>query len=742
MNVLATIQAAIFDCVRNDAKLDRTSPNWRITLPGEKRSRDQLLAENDELRNRLKQMEDRLDQLRKLSHSDPTLRQLGENPLVGVWQADFHGCFLFINHRLSEMSGYSQEEAVGMSMLDVIAPEQKEWLVDRMKIRQAGQAAPDIVECEFVRKDGSRFAAVVVPAASRDVDGKVNGFVGALIDITERKKAEDHLRRYHQELSELLENRTLNLKTMNQKLQKEVNVRLQKEKDLHESTERFRDLADLLPQTVFEMDIGGLLTFANRQAFRVFGYTQEDFDKGIYALDMLVPEDKQRARETIERVLKGEDVSGTEYRARDKEGKTFPVIIYSSPILRDGRPAGLRGIITDITERKRLETELRWSQKMETVGRLAGGVAHDFNNLLTTIIGYSELGLSRSGSNKLLHADLQIIKEASERAAKLTQQLLAFSRRQVTEPKIISVNKILIEMDKMLRRLIGEDIELECVANEPLGKIRIDPSQLEQIIVNLSVNARDAMPSGGTLSFETSNAFVEQSFSARYEVIPGNYVRLSVEDTGVGMSGETLEHVFEPFFTTKEPGQGTGLGLATCYGIVKQNGGYIQVESQPCSGTKFTIYFPRVEGDATMPAQKKVSETLPGGKESILLVEDDNAVRSLAARVLRERGYLVIEAANGDEALKRVDDIVGEGSIDLLLSDLVMPKMSGKDLADKLQARRPGLKVLFVSGYPGESITRQRVLEPRFALLQKPFSPEELTRKVRECLDGSSGDFK
>jgi PAS domain S-box-containing protein len=389
----------------------------------------------------------------------------------------------------------------------------------------------------------------------------------------------------------------------------------------------------------------------------------------------------------------------------------------------------------DITEREHLEAQLRWSQKMETVGRLAGGVAHDFNNLLTTITGYAELAMMGFHPSDHVHNDLREILKASERAAKLTQQFLAFSRRQRIEPKVVNLNGIVLDSEKMLSRIIGEDIEVTTAFTEDLVPVMVDPGQIEQVIVNLCVNARDAMPDGGKLTIETANVTLDEAYARRrLTVTPGDYVMLAVSDTGIGMTKEVKQHLFEPFFTTKELGKGTGLGLATCYGIVKQSGGNIWVYSEKGQGTTFKIYLPRVDRKAeTLPRRDEVGY-LPGGTETVLLVEDEPSVRDIAARILREQGYRVLEAATGEEAVRFAKE-KGDEQIRLLVTDLVMPEMGGRELADRLMAVYSDIKVLFFSGYTDEAVVRHGMLDTGAAFLQKPFSPAALTRKVRELLD-------
>jgi signal transduction histidine kinase/ActR/RegA family two-component response regulator len=392
---------------------------------------------------------------------------------------------------------------------------------------------------------------------------------------------------------------------------------------------------------------------------------------------------------------------------------------------------------TDALEALRnTEKQLVQSQKLEAVGRLAGGISHDFNNLLTVILGYSDISMRHLSEDHPLRRNLEEIVRASERAAALTRQLLAFSRKQVMQPKVFDINTVVTELEKMLRRMIGEDIELRVSLQSGLGNIKADPVQLEQVIMNLVVNARDAMPKGGKLSIETTNVYLDESYARDHvSVEPGHYIMLAISDTGSGMDAETKQRIFEPFFTTKAPGKGTGLGLSMVYGIVRQSGGNIWVYSEEGTGTTFKIYFPRVTDTAEEYKRAATTVEVPKGSETILLVEDADWVRQLARQVLERAGYRVLEANSADAALQIIEASSNGTMLDLLLTDVVMPGMSGNDMSKHVLVRRPNLPVLYMSGYTDDAIVQHGVLEPGINFIQKPFSPDALALKVREVLD-------
>src|SRR5229473_2598307 len=418
------------------------------------------------------------------------------------------------------------------------------------------------------------------------------------------------------------------------------------------------------------------------------------------------------------------------WRREEWVGQPFERLVHPEDL-----PVGILGIGRDVTERVQLEQQLRQAQKMEAVGRLAGGIAHDFNNILTAITGYADLLLEDLAATDPRRQDADEIHKAADRAAGLTRQLLAFSRQQVMQPTVLEVNKLVSDLEKMLHRLLGEDVELSTRLAPTTGRVKADPGQLEQVIMNLAVNARDAMPNGGKLTLETGNVNLDEAYAAdHYPARAGPFVMLAVSDTGTGMSEETQAHMFEPFFTTKEKGKGTGLGLATVYGIIKQSGGFIWVYSEVGHGTTFKLYLPRVEElaeRASQPAQAPARAAR--GTETVLVVEDEAPVRSVARQVLERHGYTVLEAPSAEAAL----DIVTRysGAIHLLLTDVVMPGLNGRELANRLAGLRPDAKVIFMSGYTDDAVTRHGVLEPGSAYVQKPFTPDAIARKVREVLD-------
>ncbi|HUP88864.1 MAG TPA: PAS domain S-box protein [Longimicrobiales bacterium] len=511
------------------------------------------------------------------------------------------------------------------------------------------------------------------------------------------------------------------------------------EEALRESEQRFRKILETSAEGVAIRNPAGRLTFVNDRFAQMLGY-QVDEMIGLNVFDIVVNEYRAQMAESAERRKRTGKAEQLDLEFLHKTGSRISILLSASPLYdADGNYIGSLGMLTDISERKNLEAQLRQSQKIEAVGRLAGGIAHDFNNLLTAIRGHVDLLLADTPVEAHVRSDIEEIGKAADRAAGLTQQLLAFSRRQILQPRVIELDTVVTDMETLLRRMINEDIRLLTRLRSGNACVRADRSQLEQVLMNLAVNARDAMPNGGTLTIETSVVDIDEEFvRANNGSHAGRHVRLCVTDSGAGMDAETLSHVFEPFFTTKELGKGTGLGLATVYGVVKQSDGYIRVESEPRAGTTFEILLPAVKAVTEAPRDLVFKPGSAGKGETILVAEDEDAVRSLASRILRKRGYNVLEAKNGVEAMELAR--AHRGTIDLLLTDVIMPVLGGRELGERLGELRPGTKVLFMSGYTDDALLQRGVLQGDGQFLEKPFSPEGLAAKIREVLESTSTD--
>jgi PAS domain S-box-containing protein len=527
----------------------------------------------------------------------------------------------------------------------------------------------------------------------------------------------------------------------------DVTERIRAEEALRQSEQKYRDIFDFATVGIYQSRRDGSLITANAPLAEILDYDSPE-DLLRHNLDEIYVDPAER-RELITRFEPSEKAHRQEVRWKRKDGTPIWLELDARAVRNaDGTTRYFEGFVHDISERRkseeekrRLQEQLVQAQKMEAVGQLAGGIAHDFNNLLTAITGYSELLLGELPPEDLRRSHADEIRKAGERAASLTQQLLAFSRRQVLEPKVLDVNTVVSDIERMLRRLIGEHIELKTRKASDLWKVKADPGQIEQAILNLVLNARDAMPSGGTLAIETSNAPLDESFTRNHvPTQPGPYVCVAVSDTGVGISDEVKARLFEPFFTTKERGKGTGLGLSTTYGIIKQSGGYLWCDSEVGRGTTFRVLLPRVEEPVSRAEERKPLPPIHPGDETLLLVEDEPEVRSLVQRILKTQGYTVVTAANPDEALAVAREF--KGPIQLMVTDVVMPGMSGLQLAERLAPTRPDMRVLFMSGYTNDAIGHQGVLDPGTAFLQKPFTPNALARKVREVLEAAPGHLK
>jgi PAS domain S-box-containing protein len=603
--------------------------------------------------------------------------------------------FVYANPAAEAQSGFTAQELRSMDFWEFVHPDFRELARDRWLRRMRGEEALQRYELKSITKSGEERWADITSALI-EYQG-APAVLATAFDITERKHAEESLRR---------------------------------------SEERYRELFENANDIVYTHDLAGNFTALNKAGEVVTGYTREEALR-MNVIEVVAPECLEVVTQMLTRKVAEGGTTSYELTIISKTGQRVALEVSTRLIYEGGQPVGVQGIARDVTARRLLEDQLRQSQKMDAIGRLAGGVAHDFNNLLTAIIGYSQLGLSRLEPGDPLRHEMEEISNAGARAASLTSQLLAFSRKQVLNPRIVDLNAIVTNIDKMLRRLIGEDIEVITILDSGLERIKADAGQIEQVILNLAVNARDAMPKGGRLTIETANRDVDLDFASYHIGLePGRYVMLTVSDTGCGMDAETQGRIFEPFFTTKEPGQGTGLGLATAYGVVNQSGGRILVESEVGRGTTFRVLLPAALGVAVAEAPTEQSDLLLTGTETLLLVEDDQFARKLALKVLQEGGYRVLETSSPTEALAKVRD-AGQ-PIDLVVTDVVMPEMSGRAMADRIREIRPSLPILFVSGYTDDALLRHGVLEEGTALLQKPFTPESLARKVRELLDADA----
>jgi two-component system cell cycle sensor histidine kinase/response regulator CckA len=500
---------------------------------------------------------------------------------------------------------------------------------------------------------------------------------------------------------------------------------------LKDKDRKFQLLFEENPQPMWVFDPRSQqILEANQAASQLYGYAREEFrEMSLASIEgSIIPPDPNDLTP-----------AAAIHRHRTRDGRRIEVETIAQNIVYGGATVQLVALV-DVTLRRQLEEQLRQAQKMEAVGMLAGGVAHDFNNLLTIITGYSQLILKTLSPSDPNHHSAEQIVKAGERAAALTQQLLAFSRRQVLQPKVVDLNKLVVSLSSMLRRLIGEDVDLRLEMRPELGQVNADPGQLEQVLMNRVVNARDAMPKGGTLTIETANVTLDENYVSRHiKVKPGQYTLLAVSDNGIGMDEATQVRLFEPFFTTKGSGRGTGLGLSTVFGIVKQSGGTVDVYSVPSRGTSVKIYLPRIDRQVIAESET-LSKAVARGSETILVVEDDEMVRNLVRETLQREGYNVLDAADSVEACRVSEK--HRTAIHLLITDVVMPKVSGRDLAVELCRRRPGMRVLYMSGYTDSAIVNSGILQKEVAFLNKPFTPSALAARVRDVLEGHDGKIR
>lgn len=620
-----------------------------------------------------------------LQRREEHFRSLIENALDLISIISEDGIIRYVSPSHERVLGYRPDELVGRSFVQLVHTDDADLFAGAFR----ANGSPTSIEARVRHKNG---AWRVLESFGRDL-AHVSGVQGIVInsrDVTERKRAEEALR---------------------------------------EANNTLRAVIRTSPLAIYSVDLDGFVKNWNPAAHRMFGWQEWEVLGG--PLPHMLESEAERFVEHLDLVRSGVMDTAFETRCRTRAGRSVDVTIWNA-LLRDGS-GGVKGVVhmvADVTERKRLEEQLHHSLKMEAVGRLAGGVAHDFNNLLMIIEGYSQMLLSGMDADNPVRTDLEEVLKAAERAGDLTKQLLSFSRRQIVQPKLIDMNSLMRNLERMLKRIIGEDIELVTNFEPKLKSVIADPGQIEQVVLNMTVNARDAMPSGGRLIIETLNVHLDEEY-VRSHLTPsaGEYVMLGVTDTGVGIDAETRSHLFEPFFTTKERGKGTGLGLSTSYGIIKQNGGDVWVYSEPGKGTTFKIYLPAASQQA-VPREPRAENANLSGYETVLLVEDEAGVRVVLETMLRRHGYDVLSCGSPHDALEICEQYIGR--IHLLITDMIMPGMNGRELTVKVRSLRPDIQVLYVSGYADAN--QDEALDASMDYLQKPFTPEALAMKIRDVM--------
>lgn len=652
-------------------------------ITAEQRLSLQLLAE---------QVVSELEMRRRTERTVEALRGVVQACPLAIIAMERDGKILMCNESAEAMFGFSQQEMIGKPV-PYVPPEQQASFNELSERLKKGEILRN-VETKRIRKDGVVIDVAISAAPLRKTSGEVVGFMAVMDEITERKRSNESLQR---------------------------------------SLSLLRATLESTADGLMAVDRQGRIVMFNRRLADMWGISQEIIESGdmnrVIERAAVQLRDPEHFLEKIRRYVSGAKIDDADV-LHFKDGRIFER--FSAAQVVNGETVGRVFSYRDMTRRIQLEEQLRQAQKMEAIGQLAGGIAHDFNNLLNVIVGYTALLQARIGDDPVLSGHAEQVMKAADRATALTRQLLVFSRKQVMQTEVLDLNRVVTELAKMLPRLLGEDIELVVRPGENLGSVRADPGQVEQVLMNLAINARDAMPQGGLLEITTQNTTFDREISGVQAPRPGDYVVVSVRDTGEGMSDEVRAHIFEPFFTTKQPGKGTGLGLATVYAIVRQSGGFIEVDSNPEHGSVFRVYLPRVDRDicSERPAEELADRT--AGGETILVVEDESSLRELMAHVLNRWGYKVIEAQDGSTALGCLQEY--EGPLDLLITDVVMPGMRGWEVTERISRVRPGVKVLYISGYADDLVHGRKANLEGAAFLQKPFTPDALVKKVREVL--------
>jgi len=689
--MLVIVASFFFERLKKKYQLELID-NQRTLKESENRYREAFQRLEDEVNERRRAEE-------KLRKSEERFREMAEHISEAFWLYDWDKReVIYTSPAYENIWGRPVENlyACEAEWNESVHPDDLEYArASFKKIVQTGGGEKR--EYRIVRPDGSVRWVSDSGFAIRDENGQVVRIAGIAEDITERKRAEVALR---------------------------------------ESEERFRELAELMPETIFEVNLEGQLTFVNRNAYNYFGYTQADLKRGLSSFDMIIPADRDRAQENVARILSGEQTGINEYTALRRDGNTFPVMIYSAPIFKEGKPVGLRGFAIDITDRKtaeeerrKLEVQFQQAQRFEALGTLAGGIAHDFNNLLMNIQGNTSLMLFELNNTHPHFELLKNIEKQVKSGAQLTRQMLGYARKGKFNVKPVDLNQIVDESAETFGRT-RKEITIERKFENDLFSIAADESQIDQVLLNLYVNAADAMPGGGKLILKTQNQTHLNIKSDHYNPMPGNYVQLTISDTGSGMDKATLERIFDPFFTTKEMGRGTGLGLASVYGIIKSHDGYIDVDSEKGQGTTFTIFLPAsesgVEGDAQADAR------LIKGSGTLLIVDDEELVLDVGVNMLKKLGYTVLKALNGTEAVEIFE--ANKDKIKMAILDIIMPDMGGGQVYDKIKAINPQVKVLLCSGYSVDGQAIELLERGCDGFMQKPFTMEELSGKITQIM--------
>jgi len=703
---IAPAEKVIMDYDINDyaEKADLTAQKLFAIMISSLRSYRNIAAVASVSERLQRESAERLQAEKAFRETQHQLQAIMDNSPAVIYVKDVQGRYLIINREFERLFHIGRGEVVGMEDADIFPPDTAAVFRENdILVLSTGEA---LEREEMVPLEDGLHTYLSIKYPICDADGAPSALCGISTDITAWKRAEESRR---------------------------------------QSDESYRLLVRNIPGVVYRGYADGTVEFFDDKIQALTGYPSEDFaSRKVKWVDLIHPEDMAAAKTIFIRALRGEREYVREYRVGRRDGEYGWIQERSQIVCReDGRIDYISGVLFDVTEHRRaqedkekLEAQFRQAQKMEAVGRLAGGVAHDFNNMLNVILGYTEMSLVRLEPADRIYTYLKAVQEAAGRSADLTRQLLAFSRRQTIAPRAVDLNEQTKGMERLLARIIGEDIDLMFRLSADLWPVYMDPAQIDQIVANLSVNSRDAMPEGGKLTVETANIVFDLGYCEKHLGFrPGDFVMLAVSDTGCGMDEEILEHVFEPFFTTKPEGRGTGLGLATVYGIVKQNNGFMNIYSEPGHGTAVKIYIPRYVGREAASSAVAEESTPAGGRETVLLVEDEREVRRLARTILEELGYRVLEASGPREAIALCQG--HPGRIHLLLTDVVMPDMNGKELEGRIRVMKPGVKTLFMSGYTANAIAHRGVLEKSARFLQKPFSIDTMARKVREVLDAA-----